>query len=99
MLNPVRLRAGEAEQSPQSAGALMKVDGRARVPTPDAFTLVLPLDGKDWRIAVDAENRGSQRGWGAAAPPEGKPAQVPGVIQDVFPNYHGVAWYLSLIHI
>jgi len=47
----------------------------------------------DWRIAVDPGNRGRDERWFEALRPDSKAAPVPGLIQDVFPNYHGVAWY------
>jgi hypothetical protein len=46
-----------------------------------------------WRIARDPENRGREQGWVTAMPETAQPAPVPGIIQQVFPNYHGVAWY------
>jgi len=46
-----------------------------------------------WRIACDTENRGRERGWAASIPDGAQPAPVPGIIQQVFPGYHGVAWY------
>lgn len=46
-----------------------------------------------WVIARDPDNRGRERGWFKAVPDSAEPTPVPGVIQQVFPNYHGVAWY------
>lgn len=47
-----------------------------------------------WKICTDPENVGREEGWfndyareGAADTP------VPGIIQQVFPEYHGVVWY------
>src|SRR4051794_3016505 len=51
-----------------------------------------------WTLATDPSNQGREQGWfnnerpqingtGAVATP------VPGVIQQLFPDYHGVAWY------
>ena len=51
------------------------------------------LLGEKWLLAADAENRGRQQGWAANPPATARPAPVPGVIQQVFPEFHGVAWY------
>ena len=51
------------------------------------------LDGPDWLIATDPKNTGREEKWFAAPRPEAKPTKVPWVIQDIFPNYHGVVWY------
>lgn len=46
-----------------------------------------------WKLAVDPDNRGRDQQWFASIRPEAVEAPVPGVIQQVFPGYHGVAWY------
>jgi hypothetical protein len=46
-----------------------------------------------WKLAVDPENKGRDEGWFNSIRPESKEAIVPGVIQQVFPAYHGVVWY------
>jgi len=46
-----------------------------------------------WKSATDPDNKGRNEGWFNAIHPESKDAVVPGVIQQVFPGYHGVAWY------
>ena len=46
-----------------------------------------------WRLATDPENIGRDRKWFARVQPQAQPAPVPGIIQQVFPGYHGVAWY------
>ena len=51
------------------------------------------LDGSDWKLATDADNKGRDEKWFVAPRPEAKPAAVPGVIQEVFPSYYGLAWY------
>ena len=56
-------------------------------------TRVFSLDGDSWRIAVDPTNVGRQEAWFNAPRPEAKATKVPWIIQDVFPDYHGVAWY------
>ncbi len=53
----------------------------------------IPLDGPDWRIAVDPKNEGREKKWFDAPPADTRPTKVPWVIQDIFPEYHGVAWY------
>lgn len=47
----------------------------------------------NWRSATDPENQGAAEKWFASIPDVAKPAPVPGIIQQVFPGYHGVAWY------
>ena len=47
----------------------------------------------EWQIALDPRNEGREHRWYDQAGPEAVAAPVPGLIQDVFPNYHGVAWY------
>ncbi|MCX6030510.1 MAG: hypothetical protein NT169_14585 [Chloroflexi bacterium] len=46
-----------------------------------------------WKLAVDPENRGRDDRWFDAVRPDAQEAPVPGIIQQVFPAYHGVAWY------
>ena len=47
-----------------------------------------------WLLATDPENVGKREGWYSAGPtPSARQTTVPGLIQDIFPNYHGVAWY------
>lgn len=48
----------------------------------------------EWRLAKDPNNRGRQEEWfDSDAMDEAELAPVPGLIQHVFPDYHGVAWY------
>jgi len=54
---------------------------------------VLSLDGNDWRLATDPENRGREGRWWRQPTPEARSTRVPWIIQDAFPGYHGVAWY------
>jgi len=54
---------------------------------------VIPLDGEGWLIGTDPKNEGRRLKWYAEPTKEAKPTRVPWVIQDVFPDYHGVAWY------
>ena len=54
---------------------------------------VVSLDGDQWLLATDPTNVGREEKWFEAPRPEAKPTRVPGIIQEVFPCYHGVAWY------
>lgn len=53
---------------------------------------LLSLDGQ-WSLAIDPGNVGVGDAWWTAPRPEAKSTQVPWIIQDAFPGYHGVAWY------
>ncbi len=53
---------------------------------------VIALDGT-WSLAVDPKNVGREEKWFEKTAAEVKPARVPGIIQEAFPCYHGVAWY------
>jgi hypothetical protein len=58
------------------------------------YSHVISLNGDGWRIAVDSTNKGRQKAWYKFPPvSESRPTPVPWVIQDIFHNYHGVAWY------
>lgn len=58
------------------------------------YTKTISLNDKSWRLAVDSTNEGRQKGWFRTPPvSESRQTYVPWVIQDVFHNYHGVAWY------
>lgn len=47
-----------------------------------------------WRILVDPENVGVLEKWFNRGPSrEAESAFVPGIIQQSYPGYHGVAWY------
>jgi hypothetical protein len=46
-----------------------------------------------WKIAVDTKNVGRQERWFEKVQKESQEAPVPGIIQQVFPDYYGVAWY------
>ena len=51
---------------------------------------IAPLNAA-WKIARDPDNCGREQGWFKAIPESAEAAPVPGIIQQVFPNYHGVA--------
>ncbi|MCG2659262.1 MAG: beta galactosidase jelly roll domain-containing protein [Kiritimatiellae bacterium] len=46
-----------------------------------------------WRILADPDNTGKNARWFNAVPGKAQPTPVPGIIQQVFPDYFGVAWY------
>jgi hypothetical protein len=47
----------------------------------------------DWLIAIDPTNSGKSNRWFERIAPGAERAPAPGIIQQVFPAYHGVAWY------
>jgi len=51
-----------------------------------------------WRILTDPDNKGKKERWFKAIPGKTQPAPVPGIIQQVFPGCHGVAWYWTQFH-
>ena len=74
-----------AEAPPASRPAESPIDS-----TP---TNITTLDGDDWLIATDPQNVGREQGWFNTPQPGAKKTKVPWIIQDIFNNYHGVAWY------
>ncbi|MCK9618878.1 MAG: hypothetical protein M0R21_13705 [Lentimicrobiaceae bacterium] len=57
-------------------------------------TQTISLNGNNWRIAIDSVNVGRQNDWFITPPvSDSKQTPVPWVIQDIFHDYHGVAWY------
>lgn len=46
-----------------------------------------------WWICPDPDDSGLTQGYATTRPDCVKEAVVPGIIQQVFPDYHGVAWY------
>src|SRR5580704_1780946 len=74
-----------SEQQPASAGAFFS---RGVFPgTPS-----VNLDG-EWSITTDPENTWRPKQWFASELRGATRVRVPGVIQEAFPAYHGVAWY------
>jgi hypothetical protein len=53
----------------------------------------IALDGPDWRIATDPDNKGRDGKWFSAPRPEAKPTTVPCTMQEIFPGSSGLAWY------
>lgn len=60
---------------------------------PVASSSVISLDGQSWLVASDPDNIGRQQQWFERPQSDAKSTKVPGIIQTVFPSYHGVAWY------
>jgi hypothetical protein len=54
---------------------------------------IMSFSGKDWRIATDPQNEGREQKWYDAPRKDAKTTPVPWVIQNMYPGYHGVAWY------
>ncbi|HXW82519.1 MAG TPA: glycoside hydrolase family 2 TIM barrel-domain containing protein [Acidimicrobiales bacterium] len=50
---------------------------------------------RDWKICTDQANEGLAANWQSGVPRQAVAAPVPGIIQQVFPDYHGLAWYWS----
>ncbi len=46
-----------------------------------------------WDLAIDPQNQGRDKQWFNQPPADARPAPVPGIVQQVFPKHHGVAWY------
>jgi hypothetical protein len=46
-----------------------------------------------WKLAIDPANVGRDERWFEKIQKETQDAPVPGIIQQVFPDYHGVVWY------
>jgi len=57
------------------------------------FGTVVRLDRGPWLLATDPRNVGRDQEWWKAPRAEARAARVPGIIQETFPGYHGVAWY------
>jgi hypothetical protein len=56
------------------------------------------LDGR-WELARDPGNIGLAERWFERRHAEAQPALVPGIIQPIFPDYHGVAWYWHIFRL
>ena len=54
---------------------------------------VISLDGPSWLLATDPKNAGRDQQWWEKPAADGRTTKVPGIIQEIFPGYHGVAWY------
>ncbi len=51
------------------------------------------LLNENWLLARDPENRGREWKWQDGIVEGARPAPVPGIVQQMFPAHHGVAWY------
>ena len=79
--------ADAAENSPlRSAAKQVESTGSQDCPS------ILSLDGQ-WLLATDPRNIGQTEKWWEKPVSEARSAQVPWIIQDTFPGYHGAAWY------
>ena len=56
------------------------------------YSPVISLDG-EWSAATDPQNLGRGQQWFRRPVSGAKPALVPGIIQQAFPGYWGIAWY------
>jgi hypothetical protein len=54
--------------------------------------LSMSLDG-EWSIAIDPKNSGRAENWFTGPASDAQKTYVPSIIQEIFPAYHGVAWY------
>ena len=55
-------------------------------------TQVISLDGP-WLAATDSDNHGRDEQWWTQPTGQVRAAPVPGVIENIFPGYHGLVWY------
>ena len=78
----------EPESHPAFAAELQKT-GPSRDASPQ---LAVTLD-RGWSIATDPDNVGRQQGWFRAPRSEAVATRVPSILQERFPEYHGVVWY------
>ena len=53
---------------------------------------VFPLN-TGWSVAKDPGNIGKAQGWAKAIQISAASIRVPSILQEVYPAYHGVAWY------
>ena len=81
-------------KSKARAGGSVKGARRSSVSVPRvSASPVMSLSGI-WQIATDPKNRGREEKWfEGARPSAARDTRVPSIIQEVFPGYHGVAWY------
>lgn len=79
----------------QQAGKTVQ-DGEGLAPESErgerSATSLLRLDGQ-WQIATDRRNEGRDKHWFEAPVADARITRVPSIIQEVFPGFHGVAWY------
>ncbi len=61
-------------------------------PSSEGTTAVRELNGT-WYLATDPQNTGEMKRWYDNPLPDAQATVVPSIIQEVFPEYHGVVWY------
>ncbi len=61
-------------------------------PSSEGTTAIRTLNGT-WRLATDPQDVGETKQWYEGPLPNAQPTRVPSIIQEVFPGYHGLAWY------
>jgi Glycosyl hydrolases family 2, TIM barrel domain/Glycosyl hydrolases family 2/Glycosyl hydrolases family 2, sugar binding domain len=66
--------------------------GQTHVPVERVETAIR-LSGSPWQIKTDPENIGRDSDWHNEVQTGATAVFVPGVIQEVFPEYHGLAWF------
>ncbi len=62
---------------------------------PNTGPQTMLLDGADWWLVQDPEADGLPFSCWQSPQTCGQPTPVPRIIQDIFPGYHGVAWYFK----
>jgi hypothetical protein len=77
------------------AGGFLPGSLRAALTEPAAVksAAVVSLDGGAWWLAPDPKNVGREEKWWEKPAAGAKATRVPGILQEAFPTYHGVAWY------
>ncbi len=65
----------------------------AGAPAERKSSTMVSLDGARWLAATDPKNAGRAEKWWEKPAAEAQPIRVPGILQEVFPAYHGLVWY------
>lgn|GEM_PF-5392732 len=60
---------------------------------PTNIGMVMTLDGSDWLLGTDPDNKGKLQKWWDKPQANARPTKVPWVIQEIFPYYYGLVWY------
>lgn len=77
-----------------ASNAAADPEPQASSPRPVAVpTTVLSLNSEAWLLKTDPENVGREQKWWEQPWADAKTTKVPWIIQDAFPDYHGVVWY------
>jgi hypothetical protein len=73
-----------------AAGAAAQVCSAGAAP----WGQVVSLDAQEgWVVSIDPDNVGKAARWFERPQDSSRPSRVPCTIQEVFDDYHGVAWY------